>query len=265
MKNFSIRAVLQFMEDGETVKVSANWPVKSSVGASGFAKRFSGRDMRYGWLPSQHVFITIPGISRAHRMQAHPMTIASAAPNPGGHAWFDLIIRAKGGFSRELLEYARVYDHAQVRLDGPYGSLHALEMLQASDVAMIVAGGSGIAVAYPMLWDLLHTDEGNQQNVCLIWIVQDASHVSWIGNERLEELRDLGCHVIVPPPSRKHGRPDAKALLIDAVDELCVEVTDRVGVVVSGPDGMNRDVNNTCARLVARGKDVEVAVEKFGW
>lgn len=220
-------------------------------------------------MPSQHVFITIPGISRAHRMQSHPMTIASAAPvwdeNGNSHAWFNVIIRAKGGFSRELLDYARVYDHAQVQFDGPYGSMHALEMLQASDVAVIVAGGSEIAVAYPMLWDLLHTNADHLQKICLIWVVQDASHISWIGNERLEELRDLGCDIILPPPSRKHGRPDITALLRDAVDESSVQMTDRVGVVVSGPDGMNRDVNNTCSRLVAEGRDVEVAVEKFGW
>lgn len=269
LKSFSLRADLQVMEDGETVKVSANWPVKSSTGMSGFAKRLFARDMQHGWEPTHHVFLTVPALGTKHGLQSHPMTIASAAPTLGedrsGNAWFNLIIRAKGGFSRDLLNHARVHGDAQIRLDGPYGSLHALEMLRASDIAMIVAGGSGIAVAYPMLWDLLHRKDEHGQKVCLIWIVQDASHVSWIGNERLDELRDLGCHVIMPPPSRKSGRPDVKALLRDTVDELSAEVRDQIGVVVSGPDGMNRDANNACARLVAQGRNVEIAVEKFGW
>ncbi|KAI5360952.1 Putative ferric reductase transmembrane component-like domain-containing protein [Septoria linicola] len=269
LKSYTIHANMQVMEDGETVKVSSNWPVKASSGRSHITKRFFGRNMQHGWLPSHHVFLTVPGIGKKHMWQAHPMTIASAAPgsdsNGQSHAWFNLIIRAKGGFSRELLEYARVYDHARVRLDGPYGSLHALEMLHAGDVAVIVAGGSGIAVAYPMLWDLLRRNNEHEIRVCLLWVVQDASHVTWIGNERLEELKELGCHVIVPPPSRKHGRPNVKALLRDAVDELSADSSDKIGVVVSGPDSMNRDVNNTCARLVSQGRDVEIAVEKFGW
>ena len=38
-----------------------------------------------------------------------------------------------------------------------------------------------------------------------------------------------------------------------------------VYAVVSGPDGMVRDVRNAVASLVAEGRNVEVHVEKFGW
>ncbi|KXT12672.1 hypothetical protein AC579_4508 [Pseudocercospora musae] len=260
LKSTSINATLNIMEDGETVKVSGDWPVLPQTTSRW--RKWLGQDMRFGWFPSEHVFITVPGISRKHRLQFHPMTIASAAPLGNGHAWFNLIIRAKGGFSRDLLNYARTFPSTTVLLDGPYGSLHALEMLEASDTAIIVAGGSGLAVAYPMLWHLVHLEGSHRPNVAFIWIVQDASHISWIGTERLEELRRMRCRVVLPPPSRKHGRPDVCALLRDTIDEI---QDGKVGVVVSGPDGMNRDVRNSCASMIWEGRDVEVTVEKFGW
>ena len=263
IKTTKIQAELLVMEDGETVKVSGNWATASRKNS--WWRRYFGYNARSGWLPSEHVFITVPGISKRHVLQFHPMTIASAAPDDGGHAWFNLIIRAKGGFSRDLLHYARTNATATVRLDGPYGSLHALEMLHASDVSIIVAGGSGIAVAYPMLWNLLHHKPDTRQRVGLVWIVQDARHISWITQERLDELKELGCHVVVPPPSQSHGRPDVRQLLRDSVHELSEVADDKLGVVVSGPDSMNRDVRNACAALAWKGTDVKVSVEKFGW
>ena len=281
LKNCSVRVDLKVMEDQETVLVSADWDVRAKETSSWFRK-WVGYDMRFGWLPSEHVFISIPGISRKHGLQFHPMTIASAAPSKStagaSHAWFNLIIRAKEGFSRDLLHFAQNNSSTLATLDGPYGSMHALEMLQESDVAIVVAGGSGIAVAYPLLWDLLHrqtspyaddTDNSAQtrQRIALIWIVQDASHLSWIGQERLEELRNLGLYLVIPGSSRAVGRPDVEAILRETVDELTcgLEKDAGVGVVVSGPDGLNRTVQNTCADMVRSGQDVEVAVEKFGW
>lgn len=39
----------------------------------------------------------------------------------------------------------------------------------------------------------------------------------------------------------------------------------RIGVVCSGSDDMNRAVRSTCSKMQARGVDVGVEVEKFGW
>lgn len=270
IKTKSFSADLEVMEDGETVKVSADWPVVSRT--KNFWRSWMGWNMSYGWETSQHVFLTVPGISERHVLQFHPMTIASAAPESGQeHAWFNLIIRAKGGFSRDLLHHAQEQSSAQIRLDGPYGSLHALEMLHASDVSIIVAGGSGIAVAYPMLWSLLHSESHQKQQISLIWVIQEASHIEWLGEERLDELKGLGLHLVIPPASRAHGRPDVAALFCDSVHALAeraesVGLEPNIGVVVSGPDGLNRSVRNTCSHLVRdEGIDIEVAVEKFGW
>ncbi|KAK1063656.1 hypothetical protein LTR74_009268 [Friedmanniomyces endolithicus] len=270
VKSRSTRADLTVMEDGETVLVSADWPLMNRW--RNMLTALLGLDVRYGWSPTKHVFLTIPAIARKHVLQAHPFTIASSAPARGQeHAWFNLIIRAHDGFTHDLLHYAQTHTTAIIRLDGPYGSLNALHMLQSSDIALVVAGGSGIAVAYPLVWALLHgyDAEGGRprRRVGLIWLVHEASHVSWIGQERLEEVREMGLRVVIPAPTSKAGRPDVAALAEATIHEMAGEggVDCRAGVVVSGPDSMNRAVRNRCASMAWRGMDVNVAIEKYGW
>ncbi|KAK0936593.1 hypothetical protein LTR29_011831 [Friedmanniomyces endolithicus] len=270
VKSRSIRANLTVMEDGETVLVSADWPVMDRW--RNILTTLLGLDVHYGWSPTEHVFLTIPAIARKHILQAHPFTIASSAPVRGQeHAWFNLIIRAHDGFTRDLLHYAQSHATATIRLDGPYGSLDALHMLQSSDIALVVVGGSGIAVAYPLVWALLHGHDAEvgrpRRRVGLIWVVHEASHVAWIGQERLDELRGMGLQIVIPAPTSKAGRPDVAALAEATIHDMVdVDGDDcRVGVVVSGPDSMNRAVRNRCASMAWRGIDVNVAVEKYGW
>lgn len=271
LKSRSFKANLSVMEDGDTVMVSADWP-KVPRWRNLWTALF-GHNMHYGWQPTEHVFLTVPALARKHVIQAHPFTIASAAPeNDHTHIWFNLVIRALDGFTRDLLNHAKKTSSVTVRLDGPYGSSHALDLLRSSDTAIVVAGGSGIAVAYPMLWSLLQAGARDvertkaKHQVHLIWIVNQASHLDWIGVERLEELKELGLRVVLPPPTVKAGRPDVGALVRDAItsanDDAAVR---RTGVVVSGPDSMNRAARNGCARLAWEGRDVKVSVEKFGW
>lgn len=276
LKTTSLDADLTIMDDGETILLSSNWSIADNT-------RWWQNNMhiKHGWKPTEHVFLTVSALSRKHFIQAHPFTIASAAPvapntshlpeaerDPAQHAWLNFIIRARDGFSRDLLRYAQSHPSARVRVDGPYGSTHALEMLRDSDNAVVVAGGSGIAVAYPLIWDLLfNTDAGAHRGrrVSLIWVVHDSTHVEWIGQERLAELRERGLFLVIPPPTRKAGRPDLDGLLSWALTGHCQVNGRSTGVVVSGPDSMNRDVRNACAQLVRQGLDVSVSVEKFGW
>jgi hypothetical protein len=160
-------------------------------------------------------------------------------------------------------------------------------MLRSSDVAIAVVGGSGIAVAYPMLWALLQpvpsSKSSSSENsdveaasptrpprrkVALIWIVHQADHRSWLGQERLDELASLGLNVITPPPTRTAGRPDVAALVRGTIEEL-TSADDagrcRLGIVCSGPDEFNRMARNSCAVMAGEGRKIEVAVEKFGW
>jgi predicted ferric reductase len=289
VKSREFKADVKVMPDGDTVLLSASWPV--ALRRLGFLTALFSHNMHQGWAPAEHVFLTIPSLARKHVFQAHPFTVASAAPgSEQQHAWFDLIIRALDGFTRDLLIYAQTHSSVSVRLDGPYGSSHAFDMLRSSDVAIAVVGGSGIAVAYPMLWALLQpvpsskssksSSSGSsdiesasptqppRRKVALIWIVHQADHRSWLGQERLDELASLGLNVITPPPTRTAGRPDVAALVRGTIEEL-TSADDagrcRVGVMCSGPDSMNRTARNSCAAMAGEGRNVEVSVEKFGW
>jgi NAD(P)H-flavin reductase len=264
LKSHTAEATVTVMEDGETVLLSANWAIQTQKSTSLIA----------GWKPTDHVFLSVPVFGFQDNLQSHPFTIASAAPNlsvPQPHAWLSLLVRAQDGFSRRILDYACQQSMLNVRLDGPYGSSHPLDALRDSDLAIVVAGGSGIAVAFPLIWALLEPRQDGQDSeskwsrrtVCLVWVVHSREHLSWLPQTRLDELKEWGLELCIPPPTVSAGRPDIAEIVQDLVYQHQASV--RSAVVVSGPDGMNRAVRNACSVLVHEGMDVTVQVEKFGW
>ncbi|KAF2712641.1 hypothetical protein K504DRAFT_208218 [Pleomassaria siparia CBS 279.74] len=286
LKSSSHPATLTILEDDETLLLSSNWDTSPRSSA------LLPKSMAHGWKPNDHVFITIPSLGNKYILQAHPFTIFSAAPeysdsdSTPSHAFFTLLIRAqsKSGFTHDLLTYARTHHMTQIRLDGPYGSSHALDILSSSDTAVVIAGGSGIAVAYPLLWALLHpssnaitdpetggpssssppsisSSANPLRKFKLLWITHSASHRAWIPEEKLEELQAWGLDLFITPPTALAGRPAVSDILRSWAEER----NGSTGVVVSGPDGLVRDVRNTCAALIKRGDSVQVQVEKFGW
>ena len=272
-KSTTIRADMTVMEDGETVKLSTNiikQPLSSSF-------RVVGRFIKDGWRATDHVFITIPSLGRSHLCQAHPFTIASAAPSEvDDEHRLELLIRAQRGFSHDLLKKARHHSHLDLRIDGPYGSSHARTMLEDSELAIIVAGGSGIAVAWPLVHHLLEisrstdteiapTSSLRRQKVVLIWVVHKKSHLSWIDSHKLVKAANNGVDVIVPPATEESGRPDLESMIDKLVDQYEAIQGKKVGVVASGPDGMGRLLRNKCAMLVRDGLDIDITIEKFGW
>ncbi|KAK7607404.1 hypothetical protein BKA81DRAFT_374424 [Phyllosticta paracitricarpa] len=282
VKSTTMRADINILEDGQTVLVSTNWDLPKPAGP---LQRLLGRSVSHGWQPTDHAFITVPNMSLKHLTQAHPFTIASPAPpSPdrshsdaqSRHAWLSFLIRAQQGFSRDLILHAQTHSSIRVRLDGPYGSRRPLHLLQRSRLAIVVAGGSGVAVAFPLLWALLNrrspqSDEESQQadggprHVCFLWVVHSRPQLSWLPKQRLDELCERGAHLLVPEPTEEAGRPDVAGVVRDWVATYDGGPRGRIGVVVSGPDGMNRTARNACAGLAKEGRRVDVEVEKFGW
>ncbi|KAL2072234.1 hypothetical protein VTL71DRAFT_11577 [Oculimacula yallundae] len=271
MKSMTIDCQTKILEDEETVKISSNITLRPKPGLLGLFRI----SLDCGWQATDHIFITVPSLGKKHILQAHPFTIASAPPKPGDDtAQMDLIIRAQDGFSRDLLNAARLHKTLKLRIDGPYGSSHARDMLEDADLALLVAGGSGIAVSWPLVRHLLTVNRSTdteiapksslrKQKIFLIWVIHEAAHLSWIGREALAEAELLGAEIIIPQATEEVGRPDLKSMVTDLV-ELHGR-GGRTSVVASGPDGMGRLVRNTCAEMVREGRDVKVAVEKFGW
>ncbi|KAK4039730.1 ferric reductase transmembrane component 1 [Parachaetomium inaequale] len=302
--------------DKDTYTLSADWDILPSQPSSWWQPPafFSRQSVLYGWHPTDHVFLNVPTLGgRTQALQAHPFTIASAAPGRppwedrpphelvdgeegrrrSKHAWFTLLIRAHDGFTRDLLRHALTHRNARVpvRLDGPYGSSYALDMLRAARCAVLVAGGSGIAVVFPLVWALLH-EEGDEaeegggdgdggdaklvrrigdddkartrRRVHLLWVTHSREHREWVPSQQLGELVERGLELVIPEPTVEAGRPDVVGVVGGWIEGAAVEGRE-VGVVVSGPDGLNRAVRNVCADEIGRGREVRVAVEKFGW
>lgn len=101
----------------------------------------------------------------------------------------------------------------------------------------------------------------------MIWIIHKSAHLEWIDEKEREDLLSKGVEIIIPGATTEVGRPDLDGLMEGVVRGPSKEIAkkQKIGVVVSGPDGLNRTVNNKCAELVREGRDLEVTIEKFGW
>lgn len=329
--------------------------------------------LHHGWLPGQHVFLTVPAMGFKYRFQAHPFTIASPAPpqDAGAKSWpLQLVIRSIDGFSLDLLNYARHHQHCEVILDGPHGGVEALEAARHADRVCFVAGGSGIAVTYPLAWSNRVQQSMQAQAVASsravykggvkvvpsivdrgpliapsryahFWVRQDPFHREWItmyprassvkvyDQETLDSMfnhtkdpvaeeegegdeegdREDTVSLITRAfdtrlPGPEGGRPDMQSEIWNwatsvpapsasasaspsssrSSSSMTLSVPSprpsaskpvasrgsprshhKICIVVSGPDGLVRDVRNVAAQLVLDGWDVDVWVEKFGW
>ncbi|KAF7876380.1 hypothetical protein EAF04_001472 [Stromatinia cepivora] len=306
-KSIMAEAKASIFSDNETILLTFHLP--KTTGTILF--QIIGHSISSGWKATDHVFLTIPSLGRTHALQAHPFTIASPAPHPSSKtSTLTLLIRARSGFSADLLRAAQLKNTLKCRLDGPYGSSHARSLLSDSNFAILVAGGSGIAVTWPIIHHLLAISEENEdtengmivkgckRRIVMIWIIHKREHLEWIGLEEREEMERRGVEIIIPGATMEVGRPDLEGLmevvvgggrvvhgvdggkLVSGVDGEIEERLDsanvrtwkhekkskqRIGVVVSGPDGLNRTINNKCAEFVKEGRDLKVTVEKFGW
>ncbi|KAK6541979.1 hypothetical protein TWF694_007752 [Orbilia ellipsospora] len=271
--------------DESTVRV-----VIRDVGGS---KRNSGSKEleKWKWEPASHVFLTVPGWSK---IQAHPFTILSA---PTGHDLdflqagrngeekekeMVLVIRKLQGFTAGLFEMGNSQAKVKVVVDGPYGSDHARDTLKGCKKCVFIAGGSGIAVVWPLLSEMIRREvdkakagkKVRRRKIVLIWLVQYIQNLRWIHQE-LEELeavrpvlpRELEVEVRKYVTRGSNGfRPDLGAEITNIVrGEDGETMRGKTGVVVCGPDGMVREVRSTGYDLLWKGDDVEIMAEKFGW
>lgn len=304
-KTRSSIATLEVAVDGRTILLHTEIKLKST--------RIGG--LHNGWHAGQHCFLTIPSMGTKYRFQSHPFTIASPAPPESytGEWTLQLTIRAQAGFSRDLLEYAKLHQHVEVSLDGPYSSSEVLDLVMESDRVCLIAGGSGIAVTYPYAWvkqapsssqliwtrpsylngqkikpNIKMSELSNERNnFAHFWIRQEPAHDSWIctvpqGLSPDSDLQSSTKSVINTPASAidlithrfstrnngQHQRPDIQGELEAWIrqDKHQDMKHQRICVVVSGPDGLIRDVQNAVAALSKQGfTNLIVRVEAFGW
>jgi NAD(P)H-flavin reductase len=272
LKSSTHEATSTLHPDQDTITLTIKLPVSTKKRRI----RSLVRGIRASWQPAEHVFISLPAIGGTHTLQAHPFTIASPAPrSTESSADLQLLIRAQDGFSRELLQHAQQHSLLKVRVDGPYGTSSALDLLRDGDTRILVAGGSGIAVVWPLLLAMLAEDENesaadatkdheleSQTRYVLIWVVRESEHVHWLGSDALDKVKSAGVQVMLSITD-VDGRPNLHKHIDNAVSDGGDHR--RYRTVCSGPDGLNRAVRDACSASVANGIDMDIEVHKYGW
>ncbi|KAE9369505.1 ferric reductase transmembrane component [Stipitochalara longipes BDJ] len=273
IKSVTIGTYTKILEDEDTVRLTSTVFLQPRS----LWIPFFGSSLMSGWKATDHVFLTVPSLSSKHLIQAHPFTISSKGPlADDDEGRLELLIRAQDGFSRNLLNAARLHKHLMIRVDGPYGNSHARTMLEDSDLAIVVVGGSGIAVGFPLVHHLLDVSRSTdteiaptfmllRQKIVLIWVIHEEAHLSWVGRPALADAENRGAEIIVPQATEEIGRPDLKGMIREIVETFANGDGKKTRVATSGPDSMGRAVRNTCAGLVREGWDIDVVIEKFGW
>lgn len=221
VKRTTVEATIAIMEDDETVKLST----EISLTPRSKISRVLGRSLTQGFQAADHVFVTVPSLGRKYALQSHPLVIASAAPSQSAEvAQLDFLVRARERFSLDLLNHAHKHDRLKLQLDGPYGSSLSRSILADSEVAVLVAGGSGIAVAWPLAQHLLELNLSSEasgapsfvhrkRKIVIIWVMRKPTHVSWIGQHALDDAERNGADVIIPATTDDHGEPDLEGIL----------------------------------------------------
>ncbi|TYJ55487.1 hypothetical protein B9479_003877 [Cryptococcus floricola] len=145
---------------------------------------------RYGftWKAGQHMFVSAPRVSMGP-VETHPFTIANA---PNDEHEVVVLPRVYGGFTSDLLKAVSSSSDKTIRcyIDGPYGSPHSFA---SYDHVLMVSGGTGIAPFTAQMLELVNSKKhARTQLVRLVWIVRDASAISWVApilNQAAELLK----------------------------------------------------------------------------
>ena len=269
MRTRNVIARAKVFADGQTVnlkidKESNGFQTCKALKKLGLKQSFQG-----DWLPTQHVFVRIPALT-GHSSEMHPYFVACAAPCE--QPWssvidLNLIIPARDAWSKSLLQIAR-RPFLYVDIDGPYGSNYASNMLQDCDTCVLVAGGDGIAGAWPLAWSLVDDDPQTdlesgrygfvtRQNVLLIWSYRSVHEIEWIGGkEEIALLEKQGIKVVLVGPERGSLTTNFETDIDwwmyqnDPQDRL------RTGIVCCGPPKLRRAVRNKASENVRSGRNV---------
>lgn len=258
---------------------------------------------RFKGSPGQHVYLQIPQESvptsssspYLYELLYNPFTVAAVSDTH-----ISLVLRALNGpTTQALAQLSRMNKaHPPLNIEGPLGSSRHFPKFAAEyDRVLLVAGGVGATFIVPFYREIqtqLLREARSSERVKLIWSMRDVAESHWAfdattssAKENVElhvtdsrshissqtadgsvELVDVSCSVDGESTlggevvAHSKGRPDLRR----AVDELFRHgVTERVAVLVCGPDGMAREVRRYVGKWVESGREVWFHDESFGW
>ncbi|KAJ7358425.1 FAD-binding domain-containing protein, partial [Mycena albidolilacea] len=226
---------------------------------------------RFRWSAGQHVFVRFL-VGPLHWASNHPFTIANAPPE-GGKQYLEIVLRARDGITKALLEKAASAQTkgettpVTVFVDGPYGHSGLANDLRRFDRVLFLAGGSGASFTIPLVVDLARNTSARPAGATIQFVVavREGGAFAWLERqlkplaalEGSDVLRDT--HVtrqsveeIDPEKDDSHSDRDLGSLhngrpnISELIHNLCSD-PGRVAVVACGPDEFAYDVRRAVA------------------
>ena len=201
-----------------------------------------------------------------------------------GRPTYSLVVKAKTGMTKKLLQATGGVDGARVTfnalIEGPYGGERSL-----ASYGTVMLFASGIGITHQMLYlkelvEAYTVGTVAARRVTLIWVIPFTDYLEWIRPWMHEVLgmqnrRDVlkvvlyitraGLSQPIRSPSETvrmlRGRPDVQALMSKEANEMmgCM------GVSVCAGGGLADEVRSVSRILCAKGVNLDLMEEGFGW
>ncbi|RMZ81123.1 hypothetical protein DV738_g2418, partial [Chaetothyriales sp. CBS 135597] len=261
--------------------------------------------------PGQSIFLTIPSVGWH---TAHPFSVAwtefseplsrssslrsisekrptsrthELEVEENGEQSFGLIVKAKGGMTKKLLERVERDGGAEgaivnfkACIEGPYGSEKSMS---SYGTVMLFASGVGVTHQIPYVKDLVEGYANGTvatRRITLVWVIPSTDCLEWVRPWMHEILgmkgrRDVlkvvlyitraGLSQPIRSPSETvrmlRGRPDVAAIM----QKEAAEKEGAMGVSVCAGGGLADEVRRVSRVLCAKGVNLDFIEEGFGW
>lgn len=201
-----------------------------------------------------------------------------------GRPTYSLVVKAKTGMTKKLLQATDGVEGAQVTfnalIEGPYGGERSLA---SYGTIMLFASGIGITHLMPYVKELVEAYTVGTvaaRRVTLIWVVPFTDCLEWIrpwmhevlGMQNRRDVLKVVLYITragLSQPIRSpietvrmlRGRPDVQALMSKEANEMmgCM------GVSVCAGGGLADEVRRVSRILCAKGVNLDLMEEGFGW
>ncbi|KAF7763902.1 hypothetical protein Agabi119p4_8439 [Agaricus bisporus var. burnettii] len=143
----------------------------------------------FRWRPGQSAYLTLPKISRTP-LEGHPFTISTIDTNSSQNSELKFLIQVRKGFTKRLYDADETKTIGTILVDGPYSTP---PRLVGYDSILLIAGGTGVSFALPLMLDLIERSKSGIacRRLSFVWAVRQLEHIAWIEDDLLGALKDI--------------------------------------------------------------------------
>ncbi|XP_006463197.1 hypothetical protein AGABI2DRAFT_120020 [Agaricus bisporus var. bisporus H97] len=150
----------------------------------------------FRWRPGQSAYLTLPKISRTP-LEGHPFTISTIDTDSSQNSELKFLIQVRKGFTKRLYDADETKTIGTILVDGPYSTP---PRLVGYDSILLIAGGTGVSFALPLMLDVVERSKNNGivcRRLTLVWAVRQLEHIAWIEDDLLDALKDIPANLTI--------------------------------------------------------------------